>query len=711
MNTYVILGIGAALLLGAKQAVAATGLDVEPAVPAGDTLIPASAFPTYTLPPLDPIPQAALPSVGYAPAPVSPLPALPVAAAAVAPSVFGTGTWGSVAPTGGALVPVSTVRHAAPATMPQSSGFMLSDQATIKLGLNGVKQVMKWFMTPVDAPTTALSPDVASAWSNYRFGEYGDYTSWASQQSPITDLPDIDVVSNLDALATVEGASGAIDASIGGTGMFAGEVGGLEAAGGAVETASIASDTMSLLAPALLVVGVAVVLVDIAFTIMGDQSIAMKVINTAINAAIIVCMFIPVYGWIIALVLSIVKMLIGLFNKDEKAEHAAREGRELSWYLEQGAKPFMSGLSEARSPRELFRYMVAWGSGYCGGEHEVTISSALTDPEGGRIGIGHNNARGVESPNGCYWNVGGRYRGFTDVSQLTQDQITEAMVLYGATDLTVTIQAGISESMKAPLNTIMDETVTRRLMVWREAMVEYGLSLDDLDMIAAEQRKQPRLYAIAKFYGHEDWRDLVQWHLQDYWTRYIVTNREGSLWGFAAALGYADWTALRDAIMESYGRWYDIIQVTERRVLGMERWLGRVVDPTPYTFGTLELPETIVARAALDLERRLRLAGDEVMQRIAPTVAPYGGYGMPAIWVPATQSYRDPTHQEYQEFLGGQYVPSSTWTTAPIVAPYGGYGMPAIWVPTTQSYRDPTWEEYQLHLQSQYVPPPEWGGM
>jgi hypothetical protein len=99
------------------------------------------------------------------------------------------------------------------------------------------------------------------------------------------------------------------------------------------------------------------------------------------------------------------------------------------------------------------------------------------------------------------------------------------------------------------------------------------------------------------------------------------------------------------------------------------------------------------------------------MQRIAPTVAPYGGYGMPAIWVPATQSYRDPTHQEYQEFLDGQYVPSSTWTTAPIVAPYGGYGMPAIWVPATQSYRDPTWEEYQLHLQSQYVPPPEWGGM
>jgi hypothetical protein len=29
---------------------------------------------------------------------------------------------------------------------------------------------------------------------------------------------------------------------------------------------------------------------------------------------------------------------------------------------------------------------------------------------------------------------------------------------------------------------------------------------------------------------------------------------------------------------------------------------------------------------------------------------------MRAVWVPATQSYRDPTQQEYQDFLAGQLV-------------------------------------------------------
>ena len=60
------------------------------------------------------------------------------------------------------------------------------------------------------------------------------------------------------------------------------------------------------------------------------------------------------------------------------------------------------------------------------------------------------------------------------------------------------------------------------------------------------------------------------------------------------------------------------------------------------------------------LERSYFVASDEIMRRAAPTVSPFGGYGMPAIWVPATQSYRDPTQFEYQAFLAAQAVAGPT---------------------------------------------------
>jgi hypothetical protein len=564
VNIYVVLGIGAALLLGAKQAaqVVAGGVPVEPAVPVGDiTLIPATAFPTYTLPALPALPSAAvpsaLPSSAFVPAGQAPV--------AIADALTPT--------TGGAFVP--TFRPPVAAAAAGGSDFILSDKAMAKLGLAGIKQVTKWFLTPSNVQATPLTPDVASAWSSYRFGEYGDYTSWASQQSPITDVAQIDVASNVEALAVAENLTGGIDAG----GVFAGEAGGLEAASSTVEATSMAGDTLSLLGPALQVLGVVAILVDVYFTVTGDQSTMMKAVNLVIDAALIVCLFIPVWGWIIALVLTLVKMVLNMFMKDGKAEKKMREAMETQWYAEHGAKPFMKGLVNVLSPREMVDYMTSWTSGYCGGVNEVAIAFTLINPDDPNeyVGIGSMHP-GSNLPNECYWNSLGTYtsakpyRGLNPY-YMTRDDMALALVYHGLTDLRVIIQAGVAEEMKAPMNALMDDFVTKKLEIWRESMVENGLTLDELDMIASEQRKEPRLDAIAAYFGYPDWKMLVQWHLQDYWTRYIVTNREGSLWGFAAACGYDSWITMRDEIMESYGIWYDILTERESIIAAMEAWV------------------------------------------------------------------------------------------------------------------------------------------
>ena len=563
MNTgfvVAVVGIGAALALGAKRAAeAATGIPLEAAVPAGETLIPASAFPTTTLPPLAPIPSS--PLISGASTPVISVPT-PGATAPVT----------AVAPTAPVLSPTTAARVAAGPSGSMESGFMLSDKAMAKLGLAGVRQVTKWFLTPSDVPATALSPEVASAWQSYRFAEFADYSQWAGNQTPLTEIGDFSEIGNLEALESIEAVAGGID-SFGGLeaagGAFPGELGGLEsAAGTGAEAATVGTETISLLGPALQVLGVCAVLIDIGFTITGDQPVAMKAINVALDVAILVCMFIPVWGWIVALVLSIVKAIIGLFAGGGPS-HAQREAEEMVWYVEHGAKPFIRLLADVRSPRELVDHMVAWTSGYCGGHNEVAIAFWLinADDPAQRVGIGSMHP-GSDLPNECYWNDLGTYTNQSyyrgqNPYYMTRDDMAWALVNHGLTDLTVRIQAGISESMRGTLDATMDEIVTKKITAWREAMLDHGLDLDDMDAIAGEQRKQPRLEKIAAYFGFESWKGLTQWHLQDYWTRYIVTHREGSLFGFAVACGYETWTELRDAVMESYGWWYDYLTQME----------------------------------------------------------------------------------------------------------------------------------------------------
>jgi hypothetical protein len=93
-----------------------------------------------------------------------------------------------------------------------------------------------------------------------------------------------------------------------------------------------------------------------------------------------------------------------------------------------------------------------------------------------------------------------------------------------------------------------------------------------MDRLATEKRKQPRLNEIAAFYGFSDWHELVGWHIQDYWTRYLVTSRDGSLSHFAQTVGYPDWVSLRDAIMSSYGTWADRVKRLNAMVREIETW-------------------------------------------------------------------------------------------------------------------------------------------
>lgn len=572
-GTLWMLVLGA-VALAARGGSTVAEMGAEALMPTPGTLpfVPTLPGSSPSLPPIGPIPLHAGDLVA-ASAPTYPGPVAPITAASTPSGGF----------TPSPLTPSTTTTRAV-AAAPGAQPFQLSDKAMVKLGLAGVKQVTKWFLTPTDTPF-AMSPDVATAWQSYRVGEYADYTSWAGEQTPLTEVADLDVASNVDALSSVEGVAGGIDAVAGSAevapGLFAGEVGGLEsAASSGVEATAVASETISLLGPALQIIGVVGVLVDIGFTITGDQPDVLKAVNIAIDVAIIVCMFVPVWGWIAALVLSLVKIVIGLFTGQQGPSHAQREALETKWYADHGAKPFLQGLGGVLSPRELLRYMVEWGSGSCGGVHEVAISFTLQAPDGGLVQIGHQHVYGAQTPNACYFNVGASYRNVADVSLLTQDAMAELLVEFGESDLGINIQAGIAPELKAPMNTTMDDIVTKKLRAWKEAM-DFGLTLDDLDAIATEQRKQPRLMAIAAAFGFAHWRDLAQYHLQDYWTRYIVTSRDGSLNHFAQSLGYGrGWIELRDAVLDSYGAVYDRVEHLDYLVTRMEHWLGWTADPT-----------------------------------------------------------------------------------------------------------------------------------
>ncbi len=495
----------------------------------------------------------------------------------------------AVAPAPAVVAPAAPVPAMVQPAMPVQT-FHLSDRMLAKLSQKGVGEVLKFFNTPIEG-SFRLSPEVATEWASYRAGEYADYTSWTTEQTPATTAGDYDLVAN----------GGALDAASS-----------AEAAG--VESTQVSTAAYGNLGTALKVLGVVGILVDVGFTIAGNQPDALKAINVALDVAILVCMFIPGVGQVIALVLGIVKALLSLFGSSlfgTGESHAVREMREVERTLAQ-AGGFATELGRALSPRELVRVLWRWQTGYCGGVTSLAIMASLIE----RNADGSERSRLLVAANPCYQNqplagypAWGHYREWSDANAMTLDEQALALLRYAATDLTIGIQAGVSPSYLSGPNWSLADGVRKKAAAWYEMMTTHQVTLDHLDLLAAEHRKQPRLHQIATFYGFGDWHQLLGWHLQDLWTRYQVTNRQGTLLEFAQRLGYPDWIRLRDFVADSYGLHMDRVLDLRDRVVTWARGPAgtTLVDLLAGPFTELVGADDVSPQAALSA--RLRQLG------------------------------------------------------------------------------------------------------
>lgn len=468
-----------------------------------------------------------VPSVWGNPAPVETIETfVPTAPVILAPSVDGQGL--TAIPAFPSQTYTPSPRPILPSTTPQERGFQLSDQMLAKFSQKTVAEIMKWFDSPVQTHVN-ISPESAEAWQAYKAGERGDYSAWTKEQTPEFDsVSDFSPQGNADAASTVDGAMSATTSA------------------GEHLVSAVAGDVALTLADGLTAVAIVGALVDIGFTIASDQPDAQKAVNAALDAALIVCLFIPVWGWVIAIVIVVVKLVLNLFGSEIFGgdDHKMREAREANRAMSQ-ASDMARAIAEALSPRELVRVLWRWTTLYCGGPlHAAGNHAILTSLQGA-------DGAFYFAPNPCYLN-GGRYHEWPDAAVMTLDDQALALVQYAASEFHVSIQAGVKPEMLAGGNWSLDEGVTKKCLAWQEIM-SHGITLDQLDLLATEHRKQPRLREIAEFFGAPSWYDLIGWHLQDLWTRYLIHSRSGSLSDFAHQFGHPTWISLRDSVSEQYG--------------------------------------------------------------------------------------------------------------------------------------------------------------
>lgn len=312
------------------------------------------------------------------------------------------------------------------------------------------------------------------------------------------------------------------------------------------------------LAGVLMAVGLCV---DIGFTIAGNEPDVQKAIDVALDVASIAVLFIPIIGVVIALVIQLVKFIIDLFGGDlfgGGLSHTQREALETARYG-QNINPMFPQLADAYTPRELFHAIVAWGSGYCGGQHVVAMAVSFFIPGGDVVQVGGQPfkvpAPGLTfepgnnpSPGACYWlaNQG--------LGAITNDEQAILIALYGANTM-AEAQAGIAEALKGQFNTPTRNLIEARTAPMR-SFLAHGLSLDQIDQVAMEYRAQPHLNLVASLYGYSDWQHLLSDVLAEEWTRFNFNNGHGSLADFAKQNGYASMYAFRAAALASYEQPY-----------------------------------------------------------------------------------------------------------------------------------------------------------
>jgi hypothetical protein len=309
------------------------------------------------------------------------------------------------------------------------------------------------------------------------------------------------------------------------------------------------------LAGVLMAVGL---VVDIAFTIIGDKPDLQKAIDVALDVASLAVLFIPVIGVVIAIVIQLVKFIIDLFGEQlfgGGMSHEQREILETARYGE-NLNPMFPMLADCYTPRELFRVIIEWGSGYCGGKHVVAMSVSIRLRAGDRLMVGgqpftvpHDLAFSPgdnEQPGGCYWIP-------PELAAITNDEQAWAIGAYASVNgVDAMAQAGIIDWRKEQFNDPTERLIMARAQPMHDFLVKHRLSLDQIDQIALEYRAQPHLNALAAAFGWETWQEMFASTVNDEWMIFNVTVTEGSLSDFALQNGHPTMYAFRAAALATF---------------------------------------------------------------------------------------------------------------------------------------------------------------
>lgn len=372
---------------------------------------------------------------------------------------------------------------------------------------------------------------------------------------------------------------------------------------GAMVTGAISTGVMPIttFSGALMAVGLCV---DIAFTIIGNEPDLQKAIDVALDVASLVCLFIPVIGWVVAIVIQLVKFIIDCFGEDlfggglskwekEKIE-AAHYGELLS--------PMFPVIAHAFSPREIFSAIVQWGSGYCGGKNMVAMMIQLNLHPGDEIMVGgapmtiHEETEITIGSQPCYW-----FRG-SIFENITNDEQAWALAKYGSVNgVTAHAQVGVRESLKPQFERPTEDLIKARCSPMKK-FVDHGVTLDGIDLIVAEYRAQPGLMAMAAYHGFAKWQEMLGHMLEPQWERWASSITHGSLHDFAQALGYPTMYALRAAIFGPYQDLFDKASSMIDATADMITWFNANMGTWPYqTINGYNAVGTIgAAKAPLD---------------------------------------------------------------------------------------------------------------
>lgn len=463
-------------------------------------------------------------------------------------------------------------------TDPPTGGYQLTPDMAVGLGTAAYK--------------------VAQGLNGIAAGNYGDVFGVASTVAG--KLPGLDptFVSSLQALAlgyrafsatltladisSIAAANGVSILDVTANMLTSGAAGVYDSAGNLVSitetpivSGAFAGAPIASLGGMLMAVGL---VVDIGFTIAGNAPDVQKAIDVALDVASLACLFIPVVGWVIAIVIQVVKFIIDLFGGDlfgGGLSHQQREALETARYGT-NLNPMFPAMADAYTPRELHRVLCDWTSGYCGGKQVIAMGVNLilvpgdTVMVGGKpvtigpdigtgspvllppgatqitIGIGDNGPNGGQ----CYWLQGGPF------AMMTNDEMAWAIAKYGSVNgFIAEAQAGIAESLKTQFNVPVQNLLLARTAPMKN-FIDHGFSLDQIDQVAKEYRAQPHLGALAQAFGFADWQHFFAWIVNDEWRAFSVSTTHGTLHDFALANGFQSLYDFRSAAIATFDSYY-----------------------------------------------------------------------------------------------------------------------------------------------------------